>query len=171
LWKIKNLQLPLVIAGNSSNQLLRPHSSKWGNLSKNRNQNSPHRKQGGFHEGNGGSHGNRLANAVPEDFLQHLPPRFHTWRNGTLRGRNPHSKCNSCGPWWETEKVAGSQVSSLLLPGRALLAWTNQDPFWAAGLLKQRILGSGEGIGIAASKPKNVFYFEVVLWIFPNPAC
>lgn len=37
---------------------------------------------------------------------------------------------------------------------------------WTPGLA---ISGSGEEIRNAASKPKNVFYFEVVLWIFPNP--
>lgn len=43
--------------------------------------------------------------------------------------------------------------------------------FLSLGLtqMNQNFQGEGKGSWLAAVKPKNMFYFEVVLWILPNP--
>ena len=58
---------------------------------------------------------------------------------------------------------------SLLLPGRALLTADELKSPPGSGTPGLEVSRSGEGTETAASKPKNVFYLEVVLWIFPNP--
>ena len=66
-------------------------------------------------------------------------------------------------------QLAPEVTPSLLLPGRALLTADESKSLPGSGTPGLEMSSSGEGIETAASKPKNVFYFEVVLWIFPNP--
>lgn len=88
-----------------------------------------------------------------------------------LGGKNPRYKCTCAVSGSGTEKAAGSQ-GHLMLPSVAREASVTLDKSQSvlgSGTHGVEISGSGEGIQTAASKPKNVFYFEVVLWIFPNP--
>lgn len=67
------------------------------------------------------------------------------------------------------EKVAGCKVISLLslLPGRALLAQTNQNPSWAAGVLNQRFQRGEKGYELQHRNLKMYFILKLCFGFSP----
>ena len=123
---------------------------------------------GGFWGGNG-SHGNRLRCDGLGGFLQNfLGLNGKAGWGGDGRAGIHILDAPGCACWeGEDGWLPSSRISPVARQGSVSTDESNSLlGSWTPGL---EISGRGEGIRTAASKPKNVFYFEVVLWIFPNP--